>query len=254
MPALYDEIGKTYAATRRQDPAIMAAIEAALGDCESVLNVGAGSGSYEPAGRDVLAVEPSLTMIKQRPPSAAAAVQARSDALPFCDGAFAAVLAVLTVHHWSDLKRGLAECARVARDRSVFLTFDVDRIGQFWLLDYFPTILAIDRGKAAPLSRFSDVFTAVTATPVPIAGDCRDGFLGAYWRRPEAYLDASVRAGISSFAKLDAAQLEAGLHRLRTDLRSGAWAAQHADLMERDTLDIGYRLMICRTAHRSAHQ
>lgn len=228
----------------------MAAIIAALGRCESVLNVGAGSGSYEPADRDVVAAEPSLTMIKQRAPSAAAAVQARCEALPFSDGAFAAVLAVLTVHHWSDVRRGLEECARVARDRSVFLTFDLDAMRRFWLVDYFPNILALDRGKSAGLSHFSDVFADVTAAPVAIAADCRDGFLCAYWRRPEAYLDESVRAGISSFAQLDAAQLEAGLRRLRTDLMSGAWAAQHADLMARDALDIGYRLVICRTAHQ----
>jgi hypothetical protein len=104
------------------------------------------------------------------------------------------------------------------------------------------------------LSHFSDVFADVCSTPVPISADCRDGFLCAYWRRPEAYLDESVRAGISSFAKLDGAQLEAGLRRLRGDLKSGAWTAQHADLIERDTLDIGYRLLVCRATRRAAHQ
>jgi SAM-dependent methyltransferase len=246
MSELYDKIGQTYSVKRRPDPRIMAAIAAALGRCEPVLNVGAGSGSYEPVDRRVIAAEPALTMLKQRAPSAAPAVQARAEALPFADRSFAAVLGVLTLHHWADLARGLAECARVARDHCVFLSFDLDAMRKFWLLDYFPSVLAVDRGKSADLSRFSDVFSDVVLAPVPIPADCRDGFLGAYWRRPDAYLDESVRAGISTLAKLDRAELERGLSRLQNDLRSGAWHARHADLAGRDSLDLGYRLVTCR--------
>lgn len=246
MAELYDKIGRTYIVKRRADPRIMAGIAAALGRCESVLNVGGGSGSYEPVDRAVIAADPAATMLKQRAPSAAPAVQARAEALPFATGAFAAVLGVLTVHHWTDLTRGLKECSRVARERCVFLSFDLEVMRQFWLLHYFPNILAVERGKSADLKRFSEVFTAVAAAPVPIPADCRDGFLGAYWQRPEAYLDASVRAGISTFAKLDAAELERGLSELREDLSSGAWRAQHAGLISRDSLDLGYRLLTCR--------
>jgi len=246
MAEIYDEIGRTYTIKRQPDPRIMAAIAAALGPCESVLNVGAGAGSYEPIDRYVIAAEPASTILKQRSPSAAAAVQARSEALPFCDRSFAAVLGVLTVHHWADLARGLAECARVARDHCVFLSFDLDAMRKFWLLDYFPSVLAVDRGKSADLSRFSDIFSDVVLAPVPIPADCRDGFLGAYWRRPDAYLDASVRAGISTFAKLDRAELERGLSRLRRDLSCGAWRTRYAELAGRDSLDLGYRLVTCR--------
>ena len=246
MAELYDEIGRTYSVKRQADPRIMAAIAAALGACDSVLNVGAGAGSYEPIDRYVVAADPAVTMLKQRAPSAAPAIQARAETLPFADDAFAAVLGVLTVHHWVDLKQGLAECARVARDRCVFLSFDLAVMRKFWLLDYFPNVLAVERGKSADLERFSNVFTHVAAAPLPIPADCRDGFLGAYWRRPEAYLDAAVRAGISTFAKLESAELRLGLGRLQKDLSSGAWRANHAQLRSCDGLDLGYRLLICR--------
>jgi SAM-dependent methyltransferase len=242
---LYDEIGRSYTSRRRADPRIMAAIAAALGASATVLNVGAGAGAYEPRERRVIAAEPALTMLQQRAASAAPAVQARAEALPFSDASFAAVLGVLTVHHWTDLTRGLAECARVARERCVFLTFDLEAMQKFWLLDYFPNVLAIERGKSG-LERFADVFPEVALAPVPIPADCRDGFLGAYWRRPEAYLQASVRAGISSFAKLGRVELEQGLQRLQEDLNCGAWRARYAPLTGRDSLDLGYRLATCR--------
>jgi SAM-dependent methyltransferase len=226
----------------------MTAIATALEGCESLLNVGAGTGSYEPTDREVIAVEPSSTMIKQRPRDSAPVVQASAEALPFADGAFAAVLAVLTVHHWRDLRRGLAECARVARERSVFLTIDIEVMHRFWLYDYFPRIFAIDRGNFPAIDGFAASFAAVQSVPVPIPADCRDGFLGAYWLRPQAYLDALVRASISTFGKLKPAELEDGLRKLREDLSSGAWPARYAALAGQDSLDVGYRLLICRTA------
>ena len=146
---------------------------------------------------------------------------------------------------------GLATAAiGVAALLPVFLTFDLDAMRRFWLLDYFPNVLALDCGKSASLGRFSDVFTDVVRAPLPIPADCRDGFLGAYWLRPEAYLDASVRAGISTFAKLESTELERGLVRLQKDLNSGAWHARYAELAGRDSLDLGYRLVTCRTARQ----
>src|SRR5262245_825590 len=196
---LYDAIGQGYRELRRPDPRIADQLWAALGDAKSVLNVGAGAGSYEPIDRIVVAVEPSVVMLAQRRPTAAVAVQARAEALPFANGSFDAAIAVLTIHHWADRARGLAECARVARDRVVLLTWD-PAVDDFWLVrDYFPEFLAADRKAFPPMAEYARALgprTEVLTVPVP--RDCVDGFLGAYWARPEAYLDETVRSGISS--------------------------------------------------------
>lgn len=241
---LYDEIGRGYAGRRRPDPRIHAALAAALGGARSVLNVGAGSGSYEPDGPVVVAAEPSAVMIAQRPPGSAPAVQSRAEALPFADADFDAVLAVLTLHHWTDRAGGLAECARVARERVVLLTWDA-AAGGFWLVqDYLPEFLELDRRQFPAMEEYAAMLgTRVEISTVPIPRDCVDGFLGAYWARPEAYLDARVRSSISSFARLDTRR---GLARLRADLVSGAWHDRHGHLLETDALDVGYRIV---TAH-----
>ena len=241
MPDLYDAIGDGYHLVRRPDPRIAAAILRALGDAESMLNVGAGTGSYEPAGQRVVAVEPSMTMILQRRSDAPPVVRASASALPFRDGSFDASLAILTVHHWPDQQTGLAELRRVARRRTVVFTWDPASAG-FWLADYFPEILEIDRGIFPSLAELRREFGLVTIVDVPIPHDCVDGFLGAYWRRPRAYLSASVRSAISTFSKLgDIAQ---GLARLQAELSSGEWERRHGDVLTRDTLDLGYRLVI----------
>src|SRR5215216_558130 len=193
---------------------------AALGDAASVVNVGAGPGSYEPADRAVVAVEPSAVMLAQRR-SEAPRVRAVSEALPFRDDSFDAALAVLTIHHWSDWRRGVAELRRVAR-RAVLLTADPESTPRFWLFDYFPGILAHDRARMPPLGELCAPLDA-RATPLPIAHDCTDGLLGAHWRTPERYLDTGVRAAMSGFAALTAAELADGLKRLTADLDSGTW-------------------------------
>jgi SAM-dependent methyltransferase len=237
----YDSIGAGYARRRRPDPRIAAAIEAALGDARSVVNVGAGTGSYEPADRDVQAVEPSDVMIAQRPAHAAPCVRASAESLPFADASFDAAMAILTIHHWSDWRSGLREMARVARQRVVLLTFDVEA-PEFWLTrDYFPALSALDREIMPQLDALASELGAFHATPVPIPHDCVDGFLGAYWRRPEVYLDPVARGSMSSFARIDA---ENGLKRLARDVESGAWAARNGDLLTRDALDVGYRLLV----------
>ena len=241
MAALYDRIGKTYSGRRQSDPRIAVAINTALSDCKSVLNVGAGTGSYEPPGLDVVAVEPSQTMIDQRPSGSARCVQGSAESLPFPDGSFDAVMGVMTVHHWSDLRRGLAECKRVARKKVVFLTTDMDVFGQFWLMDYFPALIDIDRKGFPPMSVFAEVFGNVAITNVPIPSDCIDGFLGAYWRWPEAYLDPLVRGSISTFAALP--DVDAGMAALRDDVESGAWNAKYGTLRQQLHLDLGYRLV-----------
>jgi SAM-dependent methyltransferase len=242
--ALYDVIGRQYRSRRRSDPRIAARLTAALGPARSVLNVGAGAGSYEPEDRVVVAAEPSAVMVAQRPPGTAPAVRAVAEALPFADRSFDVVLAVLTMHHWTDPVGGLAECARVARERVVLLTWDAAS-GGFWLVqDYFPEFLETDRRRFPPMEDYAVMFGSgarVEVERVPIPHDCADGFLGAYWSRPAAYLDVEVRAGISSFTRSGA---ERGLERLATDLASGAWHARYGHLMARETLDLGYRIVI----------
>jgi SAM-dependent methyltransferase len=242
MATLYDNIGRTYSGRRQSDPRIASAIEGAIGDCVSVLNVGAGTGSYEPSSRMVLAVEPSRTMIAQRPPGSAPVVQARAEALPFRDRSFDAVLAVLTVHHWEDQAMGFSECARVARSRVVFLTNDFDVCGRFWLFDYIPELIMADNHLFPSLELFAEVFGSIEITPVPIPADCRDGFLCAYWKRPRAYLDPLVRASISTFSKIR--NIDSQLARLEKDIESGAWDERYAGLQHLNTLDLGYRLLV----------
>ena len=232
---LYDRIGTSYRQTRRPDPRLAAAIHAALGDARTVLNVGAGAGAYEPPDREVTAVEPSETMIAQRPEGSAPVVRAYAEALPFPDKTFDAAMAVLSDHHWTDRTGGLLEMRRVAR-RTVVFSFDDSWFGRSWLMsEYFP--------DALPLVE-SFTFPEAEVTAIPIPHDCTDGFLHAYWRRPEAYLDPVVRDNISVFRALGPELTERGLARLKADLESGAWHERHADLLELTELDLGYRLHV----------
>jgi SAM-dependent methyltransferase len=218
------------------------AIERAIGGCVTILNVGAGAGSYEPQSRMVIAVEPSRTMIAQRPLGAAPAVQAYAEALPFLSGSFDAVLGILTVHHWKDQAKRFAECARVARSRVVFLTNDFEVCSKFWLFDYFPELLRADRHIFPSLARFEDAFGVIESTAVPIPEDCRDGFLGAYWKRPRAYLDRMVRDSISTFSKVG--NIDSQLAQLERDISSGEWERRYSSLQNLSALDLGYRIVI----------
>ena len=241
----YDSIGTTYAATRRTEPRIAARIHAALGEADRVVNIGAGTGSYEPADRSVIAIEPSTTMLQQRPADAAPVVRAIAEALPFPDRAFDAALAVLTVHHWTDIERGLLEMQRVAT-RQVVLFFEPSWVAEFWLVrEYFLEILALGSERAAPsAARLSRTLANAHSEPVPVPADCVDGFGGSCWNRPEAYLEPAVQDGMSSFAQLDPQVRARGTERLRRDLASGAWDARHGDLRERSEMDLGYRLLV----------
>jgi len=238
---IYDEIGHGYGARRRQDPRIAERIFAALGDARSVVNVGAGAGSYEPRDRVLVAVEPSRVMVGQRPPDAPPAVRATATALPFADASFDVSMAILTLHHWPDPARGLAEMRRVARGAVVILTFDTS-VGGFWLTDYFPEILEIDRRTMPSLAAVEAQLGRARVVAVPIPHDCTDGLLGAFWRRPHAYLEADVRSAMSVFARVE--DVEAGVARLRADLASGVWERRYGHLLERSEMDLGYRLVI----------
>ncbi|MEU6915794.1 class I SAM-dependent methyltransferase [Streptomyces olindensis] len=242
--ATYNSIGATYARTRRPDARIAARIHEALGDAASVINVGAGTGSYEPP-HTVLAVDPSAVMIAQRPAGSAPALEASAEAIPLADDSADAVMALLTVHHWSDLEAGIAELRRIARQRIVLFTFDPDICRRFWLLDeYLPEAAAFDDTRAVAVDRLVTLLGGARLETVPVPHDCTDGFLAAFWRRPEAYLDAQVRAGISLFAQADDDLVRPGLARLSDDLSSGRWHHRHADLLDREALDVGYRLLV----------
>ena len=238
---LYDSIGRGYSAQRQPDPRIAEVIVRALGNAVSVVNVGAGTGAYEPTDRHVVAVEPSKTMIAQRGTGSAPVIQASATALPFGDDCFDAALAILTVHHWPDQWLGLSELRRVARERIVVLTWDRTSPG-FWLTDYFPEILDIDRRIFPAPVDFEETLGTVSVEPVPIPHDCTDGFLGAYWCRPGAYLDERVRSAISTFSKLSG--VGPALERLSADLESGEWDRRYGELLTKTELDLGYRLII----------
>jgi len=238
----YDRIGGGYSTTRRADPRIEARIHRALGDARTVVNVGAGTGSYEPLDREVVAVEPSERMIGQRPSGSAPVVRARAEDLPFADGAFDASMAVLSDHHWADRARGLQEMRRVARRRAVVFTWDPARVEDAWLVrDFLPGF------RRLPGMALQEIAAHVGATEVqvvPIPADCRDGFFHAYWARPAAYLDPVVRNNISVFARLDTAEVDAAVAQLRADLASGAWQTRNRNILGLAAMDLGYRLVI----------
>jgi SAM-dependent methyltransferase len=237
----YDRIGIDYSQLRKADWRIARMIDAALGAAHTVLNVGAGTGSYEPDSRRVTAVEPSAHMISQRPTTAALCLQGYAEQLPFDNHSFDASMAVLTVHHWTDQARGLSEMRRVTRGPLVILTFD-PAFRNNWQLDYWPELASLDEQKMPQLTEYEKALGQIEITPVLIPHDCSDGFLFAYWRRPWAYLDARIRSGMSSFWSIKNAQN--GLERLAQDLNSHAWEQRYAALLELEKLDVGYRLVV----------
>jgi SAM-dependent methyltransferase len=243
--ARYDTIGRTYTRTRRPDPRIAARIDAALGAARRVLNVGAGAGSYEPVDREVVALDPSPTMLAQRPAGSAPALRGVAEHLPVRNGAFDAAMAVLTLHHWADLEAGIAELQRVAPRQVVFF-FEPALADAYWLVaEYIPYIAALESEQRAPgEARLRELLAVRSVEPVPVPADCIDGFGASFWNRPERYLDADVQAGMSCFAQLDAARRAAFTEHLRADLESGAWDERHGHLRALDELDAGYRLMV----------
>jgi SAM-dependent methyltransferase len=242
---LYDTIGATYTVTRRTEPRIAAQIWAALGDARTVLNVGAGAGSYEPPGRDVTAVEPSALMRAQRPANAAPCVAGAAESLPFADQSFDAAMAVATIHHWPDPIAGLREMRRVAR-RVVVFTLDTSDPGwprRFWLTrDYLPEFADLFAGRpgATELARA----LGAHLEPVLIPWDCADGFFEAYWRRPEVYLDEDARRGVSVWARLGPEVEQRAVRSLRADLASGRWTERNRDLLALEAAELGLRLLI----------
>jgi len=242
--AAYDRIGLGYTATRRPDPRLAAQVWAALGDAARVLNVGAGTGSYEPPDREVVAVEPSAAMIAQRSPGSAPVVRAVAERLPFPAGSFDAASAILTVHHWPDPLAGLAEVRRVTTGPVVVFTFAYEaHAGQWLVTDYLPAMRTLDQHVPSP-DEIAAALGGGHVEVLPVPADCEDGFCHAFWCRPEAYLDPAVRAGISGIARLPAAYVAEAMARLADDLATGRWQQRHGDLVGRAEADTGYRLVV----------
>jgi SAM-dependent methyltransferase len=241
----YDQLGRGYSRTRRPDPRIAARIEAALGDARTILNVGAGTGSYEPAGREVTAVEPSTEMIAQRPSGSAPAVQACAEDLPFEDDSFDAAMAVLTAHHWADLGAGLREMRRVACRRLVLVTFDPTALAALWIVrDYFPQMLELKRRSPALSEELAAMLAAGAPEPIPVPHDCTDLFFAALWARPEMLFDENVVRPMWVWQSISEEARRDGRARLAADLRDGAWEERHGDLREQAELDVGLRLVV----------
>lgn len=243
--ATYDRIGVGYREHRRGDPRIAARIEEALGDARSVVNVGAGAGSYEPREREVTAVEPSAEMISQRPADAAPAIQASAESLPFDDDSFDAAMGVLTAHHWTDLSAGLNEMQRVARLRIVMVAFDPEALESLWITaDYFPAMLGLKRPSGAGSPELAAMLPATTTSPLPVPRDCADHFFAALWARPEMLFDDDVVRPMWVWQGIPEEARQAGRERLAADLESGAWEQRYGHLRQQSELDVGLRLVV----------
>jgi SAM-dependent methyltransferase len=247
--ARYDRIGRGYASTRREDPRLAREIHAALGAARTVVNVGAGAGSYEPRDRHVVAIEPSDVMAAQRPPELAPAISASAGQLPLRDRSVDAAMAVLTLHHWdAELESGVRELRRVARGAVVIVTYDAEVSGRMWLMaEYLPEVARLDRRIFPSLDRLAAWLDGDTEVrPLPIPRDTPDWTLGSFWAHPERVLDARARAATSGFARMDPAIVARVVDAVGRDLATGAWDRRHRDLREADSFDVGLRLVVSR--------
>jgi len=247
----YERNGWGYSARRRPDPRIAALIHRALGDARTVLNVGAGAGSYEPDDRYVVAVEPSAAMRAQRPPDRVPAIDATAERLSSDDDSFDAAMATVTIHQWSDPDIGLREMRRVSRGVVVILTFDAPALEDFWLRDYWPEVIAVEQQRFPAISHVVRTLGGNSEViSVPIPRDCTDGFGEAYYARPEALLDADVRAATSGWMLADADAVRRGVDKLAADLSSGAWDERYGELRHQPERIGAVRLIIARPAAR----
>lgn len=242
----YDQIGHGYTRTRREEPRIAARIHAALGDAVTVVNVGAGAGSYEPRDRYVIAIEPSDVMAAQRPRDRAPAIRANAASLPLRDASVDAAMAILTLHHWdSDQETGVRELRRVARGPVAILTYDPRISTQMWLLaDYLHEVAALDARIFPTPERVASWLGGARVEPVPIPADSCDWMLGSFWAHPERVLDPTARAGTSGFARQPEAVVDRVVAAVRADLANGTWEARHGHLRGLDAYDVGLRLVV----------
>jgi SAM-dependent methyltransferase len=240
----YDERGVGYVKHRRADPRIAARIHAALGDARTVVNVGAGAGSYEPTDRCVVAVEPNATMRGQRGARSAPCIAAHAERLPFDTDSLDAAMACVTIHHWPRREQGLAELRRVARGPVVVFTFDLRDLPA-WQRELFHEAVALEEPRFGTPDAVAEALGGRTRIEtIPTPADCTDGFFEAFWNRPEALLDDEIRASQSVWGLLAPGVEEAIVERLRTALVSGEWDRRHGHLRELDTFTGALRLIV----------
>ena len=248
MKTKYDQIGINYAQKRQSDPRIAAQILDRLKGAKRIVNIGAGAGSYEPKSMDLVALEPSLEMIKQRPADAHPVVQGTAESLPFPDNSFTHALTILSMHHWTNRELAFREINRVVTESFVAVSWNPNA-DSFWLTrDYFPEIVEYDKTIFPRVDEFHNHFDEVEISSLLIPEDCIDGFLAAYWKRPSAYLDEEVRNSISSFSKLD--DISQTLSKLESDIQSGEWAKRNASILEQSAIDVGYIIIKGKTKNK----
>jgi len=242
----YDKFGQKYSGNRQSDPGIAIYINRALGSAKTVINVGAGAGSYEPEHLYVVAVEPSVVMRSQRiSKDKAPAINAKADNLPFDDQSFDAAMALLTVHHWPDLEKGLKELRRVTKDRVVIMTFDPDELDNFWNANYFPELIAIEKKRYPSIELIINLIGGkceVISIPIPL--DCADGFQEAFYGRPEAFLKREVRQSQSAWGFLAEGIEEKLVKALEDDLKSGEWDKKYGHFRKQPTFTCALRLIV----------
>jgi SAM-dependent methyltransferase len=242
---LYDRSGHDYSRVRRADPRIAAELHAALGDAKTVLNVGAGAGSYEPTDRYVVPLEPSRVMRSQRPRHLAPALTGSADAIPFDDDAFDAAMVVLSVHHWTDRSRCLREIRRVTRGPVLVLTFDPDAPTEFWMGDYAPELVAIERQRYGTLDSVTTPLGGrVRVIPIEVPRDCLDGFQVAFYARPDAFLDPLIRRAQSAWSSLAPGVEDRIVKALSADLGSGRWEEKYGHLRDVPAIPCQLRLIV----------
>lgn len=242
----YEQHGQSYAGQRRTDPRIAARIHAALGAARTVLNVGAGAGSYEPGDRHVIAIEPSAVMRAQRPVHLAPAIHGTAEALPLDDGSVDAAMAMVTIHQWSDPLKGLRELRRVARGPVVILSFDPDAVTNFWITRYAPELVAVDQRRFPAIRFVTDTLGGSCAVEtIRVPRDCVDGFQEAFYARPEAFLQAVVRKGQSAWGFLASGVEDRAVQTLARDLESGAWDQRFGHLRTQAEFAGALRLITC---------
>jgi SAM-dependent methyltransferase len=255
QPPRYDTIGVGYASHRREDPWVRARVHAALGPARTVVNVGAGAGSYEPRDRYVTAIEPSDVMAAQRPPELAPAIRASAGALPLRAGAVDAAMAMITVHHWDEeLEAGVRELRRVARGPVVILTFDAEVSARMWLCaDYLPEVAELDRRIFPSMAQLTEwLGDEVTVETVPTAADTPDHTFASFWAHPERVLDPAARAATSGFASQSPEVVQRVADAVAADLASGAWDERHGELRGLTEYDAGMRLVVSRSSRSPA--
>lgn len=244
MDAIYDDIGVSYSVTRCTDPKIAQQLFRELQGATRIVNIGAGTGSYEPDNVELVAVEPSSEMISQRRTGSHRVEKAFAEKLPFESNSFSHAMTVLSMHHWENRPLAFSEINRVATEKFVAITWD-PKADPFWLTrDYFPEIYEMDKRIFPELEELSEYFDEVEMSPLQIPGDCKDGFLAAFWKRPEAYLRSEVRRSTSAFAKIR--NQSEGLKKLEADLASGRWAQNNQSILSTPFLDAGYKVISAR--------